>query len=757
MFNVFRCPWKVDPKAITSQNVAERSATILDQWKKKATLYKTNVVLAPLGDDFRYMGPEEFDLQFDNYEKIFKHLDDHPDMGAQAKFGTLSDYFQAVYADTQTKPGHAPSAFSSLSGDFFSYADRDDHYWSGYYTSRPFQKKLDRVLEHNLRSAEIILSLARVKAWQKNVANFPIRVLAQKIEGSRRALALFQHHDGITGTAKDHVVEDYGKRMLNGLHDAKWVIAECSAFLLHEDMKAFQFREADGPQFSLDEFRAHHYSLPAKPVLNLADATATGLPVLVYNSLAQPRTEVVSVHTDWPWVKIIGPDGQPVHSQVEPVWPLESGPDAVLSSNVFSIKFVANMTGVAVSRYQVYKVDSGQDRYNHVARVTLLNKSNQQSDAAASAQLSIFPTEVSSDDGEFTLETNFLSATFSGITGRLKSVKTLADGAVHKSDLEFIQYGTRAHRDKSGAYLFLPDGDARPLVENRPSLIRIVKGPLGSEVTIFTPHIMHSVRLHNSPGVDGSSVDVYNLVDIRNSHNLEVGMRLHTGVKNSDQVFYSDLNGFQMQKRKYYSKLYLQGNVYPMPTMAYLQDESTRVSILSSQSSGVANLVQGAIDVMFDRRLHQDDNRGLGQGVLDNKVTPSHYRLLFETRHSKVQETDPESSFPSLLGQQSSLSLIHPMFVMPHRGDKDALSYIPRESSLLLVRHLPSDCSFPSTSLTCTTGNGQVNPAAMFADVKLRSSTVTSLTMTSNLAELKPGTAVQIPPMEILAVKVELY
>lgn len=49
----------------------------------------------------------------------------------------------------------------------------------------------------------------------------------------------------------------------------------------------------------------------------------------------------------------------------------------------------------------------------------------------------------------------------------------------------------------------------------------------------------------------------------------------------------------QMQQRKYYRKLTLQGNVYPMPTMAFLQDKNKRVSILSSQASGVANLVPG--------------------------------------------------------------------------------------------------------------------------------------------------------------------
>ena len=76
-----------------------------------------------------------------------------------------------------------------------------------------------------------------------------------------------------------------------------------------------------------------------------------------------------------------------------------------------------------------------------------------------------------------------------------------------------------------------------------------------------------------------------------------------------------------MQERHRREKIPLQGNYFPMPSMAFIEDARVRLSVHTHSALGVASLDHGWLEVKLDRRLDQDDNRGLGQGVTDSRLT----------------------------------------------------------------------------------------------------------------------------------------
>uniref|UniRef100_A0A6Q2XJH4 mannosyl-oligosaccharide 1,3-1,6-alpha-mannosidase n=1 Tax=Esox lucius TaxID=8010 RepID=A0A6Q2XJH4_ESOLU len=670
------CPWRIPPQPITDVNVQQRVQMLLDQYRKKSKLFRTKVLMVPLGDDFRYTEALEWDQQFQNYQKLFDYMNSHPELHVKAQFGTISDYFGALRKSAMD-PGHASLSLPVVSGDFFTYADRDDHYWSGYFTSRPFYKRLDRILESHLRGAEILFSLALANIQRAGKPNgFPSVESYRLLTEARRNLGLFQHHDAIAGTGKELVVIDYGTRLFHSILNLKQVMVNSAHWLILKDKNAYSHNPSKA---FLQMFKT--FVLPK---------CFSSRSVVIYNPTEQDRMSVVTVYVNTPHVRVDTSHSHPIPAQVSAVW----------------------------------------------------------------------------DDAT---------------TASTERLKLKEDGSEHRIKVEFAWYGTTSSRDKSGAYLFLPDGEAKMYSPAQSPVIRVTKGSVFSEITTTFDHVTHTLRLYNVQGVDGQAVEICNSVDIRGEFNREIAMRLTSDLDSKDR-FFTDLNGFQIQPRRTMAKLPLQANFYPMTSMAYLQDSGTRMTLLSAQSLGSASLKSGQLEVIMDRRLNQDDNRGLGQGVLDNKVTSNSFRLLLEKRAKTDNEKPSPLSYPSMLSHVSSLYLNHPLIPMAVSTEAGSLSltrFSPLASSLpcdihmvnlrtiqskvrdeaaLILHRKGFDCALSNrnTGLLCATTQGKIRTEKLFSNLRLGSIAAVSLTLMHQTEGGSSQEEISLKPMEISTFRVQL-
>ncbi|XP_074094930.1 alpha-mannosidase 2-like isoform X2 [Cotesia typhae] len=586
---------KVSSEEITNENVAERASLLLDQYRKKSQLYMTNVVLVPL-----------------------------------------------VRSEKEV------SEFPSLSGDFFTYSDKHRYYWSGYYTSRPFHKSLDRMLLGALHGAEIISAIALIHGHKQD--------FGERIIKARELHSLFQHHDGITGTARDHVVVDYADKMLSALKNLDFVTQQSAAHLLKNTNIPNLHHEST--YLSLDEVRYHHNDIKERKILTL-NRNETFKKVIIYNSLPRQRTKVQTLIVSTPFVQVVNRNGDQLQCQISPVWVKPE----IYSCEKYELSFLVTVPSLGLEVYSIFFFEGDKLPDNvYLADVSLLNTVAPLSNKFESKDIKIFPAAQ-----EFSITQQNISASFAK-SGLLKSIQT---GDITTSvDLEFIQYKTF----QSGAYLFTPyDPQPKYLYESDYHVVHVVDGPILSRVFVQLPQVTQTYTLFNSTGSDGLGLHISNQVDITNTFNFELVMRLHTNISSGDE-FFTDLNGLNMIRRQRFLKLPVQANYYPLPAAGYIQDDKTRLTILSGQPLGAASMAPGQFEIMQDRRLNQDDWRGLAQEMKDNLVTDHGFMLILEKKEQSCSSFAPDhpSEALSLIGLLASEEILHPLVALySHSSDNN--------------------------------------------------------------------------------------
>ena len=90
-------------------------------------------------------------------------------------------------------------------------------------------------------------------AWIKGNDQLAEGNIAARLSEARRLHSLFQHHDGVTGTAREHVVIDYAQKMITALNNSAHVLQQSVAHLLKSPHN-FPVN-SDEVYFTLDETR----------------------------------------------------------------------------------------------------------------------------------------------------------------------------------------------------------------------------------------------------------------------------------------------------------------------------------------------------------------------------------------------------------------------------------------------------------------------------------------------------------------------
>ncbi|KAF1469645.1 Alpha-mannosidase 2, partial [Megadyptes antipodes antipodes] len=761
------CPWRVPPEAIHAGNVQHRAWMILDQYRKKSKLFRTKVLLAPLGDDFRYAESSEWDQQYQNYQKLFDYMNSHPEWHVKAQFGTLSDYFEALHKESSFGEKGSNSFFPVLSGDFFTYADRDHHYWSGYFTSRPFYKRLDRLLESYLRAAEILYSLALVQSSKsEKLSVFPSVDNYKLLTEARRNLGLFQHHDAITGTSKDWVVVDYGTRLFHSIMNLKKVILDSAHILILKDKGAYNY-DISTPFLKMDDVQSSQDSLPRKTVIKLTSQPRKE--IFFFNPAGSLVLELFSLFSSSHFVSMVG-------------LPLLMISDLYSCSCHYELQETFFMTGpFLICQDYLFPLLLREKHISELPKC-LAFKPKEKVMCRGSFPHAVCTTDrVICEQTKQTVKpsaTDYETTVFDyWLTSSILLAKKLNPDVCNINTLLCLSLGL----------VFLNPHNIPPYIFTDPPIIRVAHGRIFSEVVCFFHHVTHTMRLYKVQGLEGQSLEVSNIVDIRGEYNRELAMRISSDI-NSQNRFYTDLNGYQIQPRLTMSKLPLQANIYPMTTMAYIQDVGVRLTLHSAQSLGVASLKNGQLEVIMDRRLMQDDNRGLGQGVQDNKITANIFRLLLERRHgTDVNEEKASVSFPSLLSHMTSSFLNHPVIPMTTYADSGVpemlntfsplMSSMPCDMHIVNLRTIQSkvdiepsdeaalilhrkgfDCRFSNrdTGLLCSTTQGKIKVHKLFNKFRVESLTPASLSLMHSPPDARNISEINMSTMEINTFRIRL-
>nr|XP_040038876.1 epididymis-specific alpha-mannosidase isoform X2 [Gasterosteus aculeatus aculeatus] len=601
---------------VTEETVQAYAKTMVENIKLRAAWFRTNHVLWPWGCDKQFYNSS---VQFNNMDPLMKYINQNSkDLGVTVQYATLSEYFQAIYqSDVVWEPRG--------SEDFLPYSTEPHQAWTGFYASRNVLKGVARQASSRLHAAESLFARYRVGFPDGPV---PRDWALERLRALRWAVSEVQHHDGITGTESPKVADMYLQHLSQAAAGVDELLAAL-ALLPHSPEKTASVpgtrRRGEGVRQPLERH------------------------VVIYNPLAWNATAVVNVTVSFPTAAVFDNEGKPVRAQIQ---------RSARSNVTYDLFIVAELGGLQHRRYLIRfseeKCSGGECDWTYEAERVTFERRNIRDGRKTGRRL--LPVMNGCYELMFDQDTNLLH-----------SITHLQEKRRVRMTQDFWQYDANGDI-KSGPisdnYIFSANGSAVRAYEAVE--MEIVPGRIVTEIRQrfyreegdkdYTYSI--TTRVPECFGRRRPCHRLEQTCSLGPLHlNTEVVLRTSSCLR-TNRTLYTDDNGYQMMKRTHrkFTNNTLARNYFPMVRAAYIQDDVSRLALVSDRAHGVSSQADGQLEVMLHRRLRNNLPWNLGYNLtLDDSsvATPTLWMTLGSI------------GVASQLGQRDAVELQHRPVVLP--------------------------------------------------------------------------------------------
>ncbi|XXG47128.1 hypothetical protein AAC387_Pa02g1821 [Persea americana] len=545
-------------------NVQERVNDFVAAAISQGNITRTNHVMWTMGTDFTYQYANSWFRQMD---KLIHFVNE--DGRVNALYSTPSIYTDAKYAANESWP--------LKTDDFFPYAERVNAYYTGYFTSRA-------AIKGYVRAMSAYYLAARQLEFLKNTNSS-----GPKTDTLADALALVQHHDGVSGTEKQHVADDYAKRLSIGYVEAAELVESSLACLTESKSKS-------GCQNLATKFdQCPLLNISYCPPSELDLSHGKSLVIVVYNSLAWKRVEIVRIPVINESVIVLDSEGKEIESQLLPISNASVG---------LRNYYVRAYTGITPSDTPNFWLTFSATAPPFGFSTYIVSGAEH---TGASSFMSTFHASPGDQNGTIEVGQGNLRLVYAVKEGKLTryfNSRSMVKAFIEQS-YKFYSGDDGSGNDPqgSGAYIFRPNGTF-PIKSDGQEPMTVLRGPVLDEV-------------HQSINPWISQVGP---IPIDDGIGKELATQITTTMITS-KTFYTDSNGrdFIKRVRDYRSDWNLQvnqpvaGNYYPINLGIYMEDSQKELSVMVDRAIGGSSILDGQIELMLHRRLLHDS--GIGEAL----------------------------------------------------------------------------------------------------------------------------------------------